>query len=298
MPAAKPSAPTHPSEANPVNAGELALTVVEARQLFLKNIDLIGKLVSAVCRRRSLAGADAEDLASNVFLKLISDDYRALRQFRGRAKLSTYLATLIERELQDWRTRKWGRWRPSSQAKRLGSAAVELETLLDRDGHSLVKAIEILGTRPGNSHARSREVLERLAAQLPPRTKRRFEGEEALLAIPVDGQVERTLLQDSCRRQAAGLRRVLETAFSLLSTEDRAVLRLHFQHGMTLQAVATALHLEPRRVYRRQERSLGVLRRACEEAGLTWGEVEGILRWKMLDLDTIGYRPIASQGAS
>ncbi len=282
MPAAKSSmTPLRPSQSVLAKPGDSASSAAKARQLFVDNLALVRQLVSVVCRRGGLNDADAEDFASEVFLKLIGDDYRALRQFRGRAKLSTYLATLIQHELRDFRIRRWGRWRPSAQAKRLGQVAVELETLLARDGHTLGMAIEILAARSAGC---SRTELERLAARLPPRTKRRLEGEETLARMAVDGDVERRLIESRCRPQGAALRRVLGAALNRIPVEDQTMLSLHYEKGMTLQAVAAAMDLEPRRLYRRRERCLRALRRACEEAGLTWQTVNEIVRSGELEL--------------
>ena len=42
-------------------------------------------------------------------LKLIENDYAILAKFQGKAKLSTYLTTVIHNMFRDYRIQKWGR---------------------------------------------------------------------------------------------------------------------------------------------------------------------------------------------
>ena len=46
---------------------------------------------------------------------------------------------VIQRLFLDARIAKWGKWRPSVSARRLGGVAVLLERLLTRDGLSLTR---------------------------------------------------------------------------------------------------------------------------------------------------------------
>jgi len=48
-------------------------------------------------RSLSLSGDDVEDLAAETFLGIVDDDYRVLRQFRGKSALPTYLTVVARR---------------------------------------------------------------------------------------------------------------------------------------------------------------------------------------------------------
>lgn len=52
---------------------------------------------SAQCRSMRLAPEDREDLASDVFLAIVKDNYAVLRNFRGEASLATYLTVVTRR---------------------------------------------------------------------------------------------------------------------------------------------------------------------------------------------------------
>ncbi|MGL6097027.1 MAG: RNA polymerase sigma factor [Fimbriiglobus sp.] len=52
---------------------------------------------TAYLRSAKLAPEDTEDIAAEVLLQIVSDDYRVIRQFRGQANLSTYLTVVARR---------------------------------------------------------------------------------------------------------------------------------------------------------------------------------------------------------
>jgi RNA polymerase sigma-70 factor, ECF subfamily len=60
---------------------------------------LIYHVVHHVSHARSLvfAPADVEDIAAEIFLGIVDDDYRVLRQFKGHSSLPTYLTVVARR---------------------------------------------------------------------------------------------------------------------------------------------------------------------------------------------------------
>ena len=52
---------------------------------------------TAHLRSARLSPEDVEDIAAEVLLQLVADDYRALRQFKGQASLATYLTVIARR---------------------------------------------------------------------------------------------------------------------------------------------------------------------------------------------------------
>ncbi len=89
---------------------------------------------TARCRSIMLSSADREDLTAEVFLAIIQNDFAALRHFRGKSSLATYLTVIarrvVVRKLVESRT-----------ATPLGAAASEaashepgaVERMTDRD---------------------------------------------------------------------------------------------------------------------------------------------------------------------
>lgn len=52
---------------------------------------------TAQCRSIMLSAGDREDLASEVMLTIVDNDYAVLRQFRGKSSLATYLTVIARR---------------------------------------------------------------------------------------------------------------------------------------------------------------------------------------------------------
>lgn len=51
----------------------------------------------AYSRSRTLSSEDVEDIAAEVFLKIVDDDYAILKRFKGISSLPTYLTVIVRR---------------------------------------------------------------------------------------------------------------------------------------------------------------------------------------------------------
>lgn len=236
-------------------------------ELYLSQRDLIERAITAVCRHHHLWGDDADDFAGVVRLHCVEDDYAVLRRFQGRSSLRTYLLAVITHCFQDYRNARWGKWRPSAEARRLGPLAVRLETLVVRDGLTLDEAHETLRT---NFRAtESRDDIERLAARFPSRHGRSFVSVEVLDACPsADGGAEAPLHSQEVGRAAREATVVLARTLSALPPEDQLILRMRFTDDCSIADIGRALHLDQKPLYRRVERLLGELRASLEAQGL------------------------------
>ena len=130
---------------------------MDAEELYRQHLTVIGQIALSVCRRNRVEDHDAEDFVSDIRLKLCDDDYAVIRKFQGKSSFTTYLTVVINKAFLDHRRKIWGKWTPSSQAKRLGVVAVLLETLVYRDNSSFDAACQILERRGcSNSFQRAR----------------------------------------------------------------------------------------------------------------------------------------------
>lgn len=239
---------------------------MDPAELFLRHLPLIEKVIDRVCRRSNVLGADAEDFSSQAKLALIEDDYAILKKWEG-GSLPTFLAIVIQRLLVDeWRAHS--RWVASAEARRLGPAAVALETLLARDGRPLAEAIERVAVLHPSV---SRAELARLAAALPHR-------EPPKRTVPMPEYAPETLVA----RQSADERarehdvarvsdragRLVRGALASMDVEDRMLLRFRFASSMTIADIARVMDKPQRPLYRRLESLLASLRQSLAEAGL------------------------------
>ncbi len=184
---------------------------------------LVIREIIAHCARR-FSPQDGEDFSQTVMVRLIEEDYRILREFKGRSSLRTYLATAIKRMLLDYQNHLWGKWHPSAEAKRLGPTAVWLERLRYRDKLSFEEACRvILGEDPEVSRAN----LEIFEAKISARIPRHFVGEEHL-----ESEADPKLRPDERleAKELAGLSRrvlgILLFCINLLDPEERTLLWL------------------------------------------------------------------------
>jgi RNA polymerase sigma factor for flagellar operon FliA len=232
----------------------------ELEALFLSHLGAIERIAGAICRRHGMAGDDAADFGSWMKLKLVENDYAILGKFRGESALGTYLTVVIAMLARDYRVQRWGRWRPSAAAKRRGQIAVQLETLVYRDGHRLDQAAEVLRTR-GETALSDRElatVLSQLPVRAPLRPVEVGEDPLATIAAP-----------DLAGGDPQEIDVILSSALDRLPPEERVILRMRYWENMTVADVARALSIEQKPLYRRIDRALTVLRQQVEAAGVS-----------------------------
>src|SRR5882672_5077367 len=63
------------------------MTREQLEQVFLAELPMIRRLLASIARRQRLSASEAEDFASEVHLRIISNDYAILRKFRGHSSL-------------------------------------------------------------------------------------------------------------------------------------------------------------------------------------------------------------------
>ena len=146
-------------------------SVMDPRQWYVEQLDVIDRIASSVCRRNGVQGADAEDFVADVRLKLLQDDYAVLRKYRGASNRTTFLTVVISNLFRDHRIKHWGKWRPSAEAKRQGEVAVRLEAAIYRDLLTFEQACAFLAqdSRLKVDRAELRKVLANLPHRAPKR---------------------------------------------------------------------------------------------------------------------------------
>lgn len=274
----------HPPNRNPIQtplATAVSGSTMTGAQVFASELALIERVIHWVCARRSLRGADAEDFASTVKLRLIENDYEILARFEGRSSLKTYVTAVVNRLYLDYQNQRFGKWRPSAQARRLGPVALRLECVMYRDGLTFEEACGVIQTRFGASE--SRDALHALSLQLPVRVARRaadghgHEPSTASGGLAAVEQAERRILAE---KTFVALRRALRR----LPARDRVILRLHVETGLSLADVARALGEEQKALYRRRDALYKQLRLDLEKDGIGCGDAHELL--STLDWDS------------
>ena len=251
--------------------------------ILVEHLDFIERAVASVARRNAVAPWDAEDLAGQVRLRLMANDYAVLRKFEGRSRLTTYLTTVIHNIFRDFRIQRWGKWRPSAAARRQGELGVQLEALLYRDGFGTREAFAILRDR--FDIEASDEQLESMAARLRPRTTRRIETDATIARLESAERSDRRLRDSERAALLTRVAGVLRSVLASLEPQDRLILRMRFADGLTIRAIAGSLDLEQRGMYTRVQRLLIEVRRRIEAAGVACDEVLDLLDGPGVDLE-------------
>jgi RNA polymerase sigma factor for flagellar operon FliA len=235
---------------------------------FLRLLPRIERNCRFTAGRLGLLDAEAEDFASHVKLRLIEDDYGILRKFQGRARIETFLATVIENLGRDYKIGLTSKWRPTAVARRLGPAAVLLERLIIRDRYTLDQAWEIMTTN--HQLAVTRADVEQLAGQLPPRHVRQLISAEVLETVSAtDPSPHDTVVEEEQRSEAARVRATLAELKDALPPQDQTILALRYEDGEKIVDIAAALGIEQRLLYRRIDGLHNRFRTELEARGIS-----------------------------
>jgi RNA polymerase sigma factor for flagellar operon FliA len=213
-----------------------------------------------------------------VNLHLIRDDYAVLAKFEHRCSLRTYLTTVVQRCFRDFQNERFGKFRPSARALRLGPLAVRLEQLLHRDGRTFDEAFATLASEGWTDF--TRDSLYALSRTLPQRVSRKPVAAAAPeAACSPEDPVERRERQDLGHRVFSALRRSL----ARLPAGDRLLLRHLFEEGWTVADLAKAWMAEQKGLYRRRDAALAELRADFLREGISAKDIQELL--ETLDWD-------------
>ena len=248
---------------------------MDYQRLLLDHLDLVDQIVRTIGRRRHLSAAEQDDFASFVSFRLVDDNYAILRKFQNRSTLWTYLATVIERLSLDFCAEKWGRWRPSAMADRLGHVAVLLERLVTRDSHTIEEAMEIV--RTNHNVAVTHGELRKIWDQLPVRVRTTEVGEEAAAAVSSADRSESFVDDADRRKRIERLQRALATAFAQIAMQDRVLIALRFDQDLSMVEIAKLTGSSVPTLHRRLDKSVKQLRLALTGAGFDPREVASLI---------------------
>ena len=241
-------------------------------ELFLAHLPHIDKVVAHLCRKHHFQKEECEDFRGRVRVKLIEDDYAIIRKFKGRSSLKTYLTTVVSNEMKDFLNHLWGKWRPSTEAQRLGPVAIRLEKLL-RDGLSLDEAVRTLQTN--HKVEMSAQELADMAARLPARVPRQPVGEEALENQASKDQADSGAKEEERQAIRREVFPALEEIRKALPPEDQLILKMKGD-DFKIADIARVLGLEQKPLYRRIERLFKDLREELERRGFSKKDLEGL----------------------
>lgn len=247
---------------------------LHAEELFLSALPLIDRISAVQATRNALTADEHDEYIAWVHKRLRTDNCATLRKFAGRSSLSTFLTVVLVNLFLDYQNMRWGRWRPSAAAVKLGPLARRLEELLYRDRYSLREAAALLCT---SGLATSIGEVSLLAARIPSR--------RVMCPASIDANAHAasalhtsSVALETDREQRDALEATIRSLVPKLDPEDAVVLKLRFWSDMNVADIARTLHLDEKALYRRVGMLHARLRSALEARGLAHSTVMEILR--------------------
>lgn len=232
--------------------------------LYATHAETIESALAHTCRAHRLAEDAADEFASWARLRLLDNDRAILRKFQGRSSLRTFLITVVQRLYLDWRNAEWGKWRPSAEARRVGTVAIELERLVLRDQHTFEEAVQTLVAR----EIAAATACEQAWVQLPRRPRRKRVDEEDMAALPGTSTASDAVDQQEAHATATKAVEALSRAIKTLSPPDQVLVQMHFWGGQTVARIALITGENQKGLYRRLDKAKAELRRRLEAEGL------------------------------
>ncbi len=273
----------------------MAARVVSDEAKFLEALPVIDDVAGQVCRRHRLNAAEADDFRSEVRLHFIERNYEVLRKFEGRCALATYVNVVVQRVFLDFRNRTWGRWRPSTDARRLGPTAILIERLVTRDGWTLEQALETIRTNHqieiDDTH---RAFCNTLSARTP---GRRMVSEDDAAEVASSGpSADANVVMAERDFAAKRVQAALDRARHGLPAMDRLILKMRFDDRAAVSDIARALHLEQRPLYRTIERLLKTIGEAMRADGISDADIETLVNAPAIEWEDSPVPPAAAGG--
>lgn len=187
---------------------------------------------------------DADAFFNDMLDYLKADDFRVLRKFQGKSKITTYITAIISRGAIDLIRKRRGRSRARERAEALGDLGLKVYEAVFQRGYSTLEAYEHLKTAWGITEPLSR--IEELAETIRGRQKATFEAPESgaswgnirlrvmqdetgNLVVPASGGTPEDALMAAQKTRLAGT--ALAAVLSGLTGEERLLMRMRFPVG-------------------------------------------------------------------
>lgn len=226
---------------------------------------------------------EALELSNQVLDTLQHDDYRVLRQFKGEAKLSTYITTIIARQAVDLVRKKLGRSREKERAQKFGKIGMMIYEKVILQGCSLKNIYPEL--KSNENISQSLQELETIAEKIkgkkssltfsngdnPVVKNGAIVDEDGDYIIPDKKNNPEELLIEEQRKQKLG--EIVKEIIGQLNGEERIILRMRFpandeEKPGKVEQIATVLGISEKAVYKRIARVLHKCKNLLDQKGV------------------------------
>jgi RNA polymerase sigma factor (sigma-70 family) len=221
-----------------------------AQEAWVEFLQLYAPLIFQVVRLSEQDSDAAADCFLFVCEHLSRKRFRRLRRFRpsGPASFATWLRAVVRRLYLDWHRKEFGRQRIFQSLQSLSALEQGIFRCVYEQGASLEEAfMQLRGRYPGLTREQIAASWERIQQSLTPRQRflvgvRRPKVEPLVTAeAAAEGGLERRLADSGPDPESLAAleeqRTALTRALSRLPAPDRLLIRLRFEHELTLEEV-------------------------------------------------------------
>lgn len=250
------------------------------RKLLSRHLDFIQKKCEYAVRFKVKEGGyrpdtivvenEALELFNRVIDLLKRDDYKVLRQFKGRSTLKTYLNMIIANQMVEMIRKKRGRDRSKERAKKLGPIGLQLYQKVMKEKKSLEEAYGEMKAEAGFSLSLSEceDMLREIRGK-----KRRGKNELAIADVMHNPE---SLLLEADAQEKVSI--IIKRLMSQLNGKDRLILRMRFPadedtEPLSIDEIARMLNFNKKAVYMRISRALEKSRKILEQSGINFNDL-------------------------
>jgi len=250
----------------PVDALKQGRLMTKKLQFSSSFFRLAKLLIERLCILKELTEDEKEEFTSYALEKVVI----AFKKFKGKSSERTYLTIVIRNAFQDFIRQKRGRWRVPQKVKKLGQEAELLFTLRYREGRDFDDAYNILSSCFNS--VPSVQVIKDLWEKLEEFYTRQkpvyvsFEditARELYLSSLVEN-VDSSLTEQKYEELIV----LLEKLVNELPEDYRLILRMHFEQGVKISALARIFNTTRGKMERRIKKILKVLKEQILKAGV------------------------------
>ena len=217
----------------------------------LASSDILEK-IEAVCQRHFSAENDRDECFVFILDSLRADNFKRLRAYEGKSKFTTYLYTLINSLVIDFRRKRYGRRRIPATVLKLGRWAEAVYRLVCWQKFSYDDAYDFLqidGLFEGNYEQFMRAIEP--IQKAPCREDFTFKPIDALGRDPLncidgtDANALEVLIQKLDEQRRMHALKVIRETTKILPEADQLLVRLAYGSGHSLRAAAKTVNLSP-----------------------------------------------------
>jgi RNA polymerase sigma factor (sigma-70 family) len=224
------------------------------------------------------------ELFNSVIDVLRKDDFKILKSFGGRSKITTYLSTIISRLFVDTVRKKYGRKREKERAKEFGDFGLDIYNKIIVEGLNIdefvkqneyVKSgnIDIDGVQNIANRIRGVKRYDKRDIENFPGTpvKKGIETEEKDIIVADKDNLPEMIMMDKETLQK--FKNYAEIILKKLSEEEKFLLKLKFyneneEKGKITRDIASLLNIEKRKVYKLTDKILKKCKKILESEGM------------------------------